>query len=381
METIYLDNSATSFPKPPEVYEAIAYATKYGVNADRGGYSLARQTGEMIQRTRDSIAELAGIADPCNVVLTPSATIALNIVLFGLQWSYGDNVYVSPFEHNSVLRPLYRLRDVCKVSLRTMPVERGNLSYDVDELEKQFKRVRPKLVVVNHGSNVCGVVAPLREIARLAKEYGALMLVDAAQTLGTIPVNMFEQDIDYLVFAGHKELYGPIGVGGLVVNTSIKLEPLIFGGTGVMSELEGMPDEYPFRLEAGSQNAAAIAGLAAGIRFVKGNPDIKGEKLRLFDLLLDQFRRYPEVKVFASPDKDNRLPIVSCTVSGYTPQEFAMVLDRHFGIAVRAGLHCSPKAHEFLGTAPLGAVRFSIGALNTEQDILRVGEALDALFS
>lgn len=219
------------------------------------------------------------------------------------------------------------------------------------------------------------------EIALLAKEYGALVLVDAAQTLGTIPVSMVEPPIDYLVFSGHKDLCGPIGVGGLIINSPVRLEPVIFGGTGVHSELEGMPTEYPHRLEVGSPNAAAIAGLSAGLDFVNNNQHIRSHKERLFQLLLDELEKYPEIKVYASRDESNRLPVVSCTVSGYTPQEFAMVLDRHFNIAVRAGVHCAPKAHEFLGTAPLGAVRFSLGAFNTEQDIVRVAEALATLLS
>jgi len=381
VDLVYLDNSATSHPKPPKVYVAIDAMTRCGVNADRGGYGLARQTGQVIQKARESLARLVGVQRSSNVIFAPSATIALNMVLFGLRWSYGDNVYLSPFEHNSVLRPLYRLRDQWDVNLRMILVERKSLDYDLDELRKQFRRYRPKLVVTNHGSNVCGVVAPLREIALLAKEYGALVLVDAAQTLGTIPVSMVEPPIDYLVFSGHKDLCGPIGVGGLIINSPVRLEPVIFGGTGVHSELEGMPTEYPHRLEVGSPNAAAIAGLSAGLDFVNNNQHIRSHKERLFQLLLDELEKYPEIKVYASRDESNRLPVVSCTVSGYTPQEFAMVLDRHFNIAVRAGVHCAPKAHEFLGTAPLGAVRFSLGAFNTEQDIVRVAEALATLLS
>ena len=380
METIYLDNSATSFPKPPEVFDAIASMMKHGVNADRGGYTLARETGKVVDKARESLARLVGVNEPSNVVFTPSATIALNTVLFGLSFSYGDNIYLSPFEHNSVLRPLYRLRDFWNVNLRMMPVERSELVYNLDELNKEFKRNRPKLVVVNHGSNVCGLVAPLTEIAALARDYGAWVLVDAAQTLGTIPIDMLKQNVDFLVFAGHKDLLGPIGVGGLVINNSTNIEPFIFGGTGVESKLENMPPEYPHRLEAGSLNVSAIAGLLAGIDFVKHKIDIRERKQRLFASLLDLLGRYPEVKAFASPNHQTRLPIVSCTVAGYTPQEFATVLDRHFNIAVRAGLHCAPKAHEFLGTAPLGAVRFSIGAFNTERDIATVGEALEQLF-
>jgi len=381
VKAVYLDNSATSFPKPQEVHDAVASMMKWGVNADRGGYSLARQTGRVVQQAREAVRDLVGIEESNRVVFAPSATVALNMVLFGLNWGYGDHVYLSPFEHNSVLRPLYRLQQVWRITLRQIPISRKDFVYDLDQLRREFRKYRPKLVVLNHGSNVCGVVAPLKELASLAKEYEALILVDAAQTLGSIPINMVDCNIDYLVFAGHKDLYGPIGVGGIVVNTSASLEPLIYGGTGVESELEDMPLEYPHRLEAGSPNVVAIAGLSAGIDFVKKNQDLRLRKEKLFRLLLEQFQKHPEITTFASPYEKNRLPIAACTVAGYTPQEFATILDRHFNIAVRAGLHCAPKAHQFLGTSPLGAVRFSIGAFNTEQDILAVGEALEQIFN
>lgn len=380
MEVIYLDNSATSYPKPKEVYDAVDSMTRRCVNVDRGGYSLAKETGELIQRTRESLASLVRMNKPSNVIFTPSATVALNTVIFGLDWSYGDNIYYTPFEHNSVLRPLYRLRNLQKVNLRMIPVERADFTFNLDALNKELLRHKPKLVVISHGSNVCGVIAPIKEIAELAKDYDAAVLVDAAQTLGTVPIDMVNDNIDYLVFAGHKELYGPIGVGGLIINSSTKLEPFILGGTGTESELEDMPSAYPQRLEAGSLNAPAIAGLAAGVEFVKNNPQILSFELKLLDILLETFSKYPEIKVYVSPDKENRLAIASCTAAGYTPQEFASILDQHFNIAVRAGLHCAPKAHDFLGTAPLGTVRFSIGAFNAEEDMFKVGQALEQVF-
>lgn len=381
MHTAYFDNSATSFPKPQEVYDAMDNVIReYGVNADRGGYSLARKTGTLIQNARTSMTELVGIHDSQNVIFTPSATIALNTVLLGLDWENGDTVFITPFEHNGVLRPLYHLRESFGIRIKEIPVERNNLEFDLDALEEAFIKHNPKLVVVNHGSNVCGVVAPLTHIAEMAKRYGALVLVDTAQTIGCIDIDMVEQQLDFLVFAGHKNLYGPIGIGGVVINSNIRLRPLFYGGTGNDSESEYMPLEYPSRLEAGSPNIGAIAGLAAGLEFVKDNAQIREHEQALFNLLLDELDNYPEITVFASRNSESRLPVVSCTVAGYTPQEFATVLDRHFGIAVRAGLHCAPVAHKFLGTAPLGTVRFSIGAFNTLKDIEAVVQALDQLF-
>lgn len=381
MDTVYLDNSATSFPKPTEVYEAMDRVIRqYGANADRGGYWLARQTGAIIQKTRSSLAELVGIHDSRNVVLTPSATVALNTVLLGLEWKCGDNIFISPFEHNGVLRPVYHLRESVDVQLREIPVHRNSLEFDLEALEESFAKHHPRLVVINHGSNVCGVIAPVTEIARRAKKYEALVLVDAAQTIGFLDIDVMKQEIDFLVFAGHKGLCGPIGVGGIVINSDVQLKPFIFGGTGIDSASEYMPLEYPSRLEAGSPNAVAIAGLSAGLEFVKTNPWIRDHEQGLLESLLEELGKYPEISIFVSQDADNRLPVVSCTAAGYTPLEFATVLDQHFGIAVRAGLHCAPKAHDFLGTAPLGTVRFSIGVFNKEKDIETVVQALNQLF-
>ncbi len=382
MDTVYLDNSATSFPKPSVVYDAMEKAAReFGVNSARGGYSLAQTTAGLIRKTRSSLAELVGLPTGQQIVLTPSATIGLNTVLFGLEWNSGDNVYLTPFEHNGVLRPLYHLRESRGIKLWDIPVERDSLIFDLDALKECFEKNKPKLVVVNHGSNVCGLVAPIEQIALLAKRYDALMLVDAAQTLGVFDIDMGKWQLDFVVFAGHKSLFGPIGVGGIAINSCVQLKPFIYGGTGSESELEDMPTDYPERLEAGSPNIVAIAGLCAGIEHVRENAHLKSRERQLFSELINVLNKYPEIKVYLSNCVERRLSVLSCTVAGYTPVEFATVLDQHFGIAVRAGLHCAPRAHQFLGTAPLGAVRFSLGPGNTDEDIDAVSNALEQLFA
>jgi selenocysteine lyase/cysteine desulfurase len=254
------------------------------------------------------------------------------------------------------------------------------MTFDLDALKESFDKNKPKLVVVNHGSNVCGVVAPMEQISLLAKRYDALVLVDAAQTLGVLDIDMEKLQIDFLVFAGHKSLLGPIGIGGIAINSRVHLKPFIYGGTGSESESEDMPVDYPERLEAGSPNIVAIAGLYAGIEHVRQNAHLKCHERQLFCELINVLSKYPEIKVYASSCAERRLSVLSCTVAGYTPVEFATVLDQHFGIAVRAGLHCAPRAHQFLGTAPLGTVRFSLGPYNTDADIDALSKALEQLF-
>ncbi len=371
MSIIYFDNSATSFPKPESVYEEMDFVSRnYGVNAGRGSYRLAHKAGELIEETRELIAKLVNLSDTKNVIITPSATIALNIVLRSISWEAGDNVFYSPFEHNSVSRPLHSLKESHLINLIEIPVCKKGQTYDLIKLEEKFQQVNPKLLVVNHGSNVCGVIAPVEKLAALTHRYGGQVLVDGSQTLGLIPVDLLNSKIDYFAFAGHKNLYGPIGVGGLLINTDIIIKPLIFGGTGSHSEDLKMPLEYPDRLEAGSPTIIAIAGLRAGIKWVEKNKEaIWNKKKLIFNAFLDVLKLFPQITLWGNNNISEYLPVASCSFEGFTPQEMAMVLDQNYDIAVRPGLHCAPLAHKHLGSFPDGTVRFSFGYFNSIDEI------------
>lgn len=381
MKSIYFDNGATTFPKPEIVYRFMDEVSReYGVNAGRGSYNLANRAGILIEETRVLLAKMVNLPDHRRIIFTPSATIALNNVLFGLDLQTGDNVYISPFEHNSVLRPLEVLRHRLNLNIIEIPLNKDSLAFDLDKLQELFSVFKPRLMVINHASNVCGVIAPIKELTILAHKYGSQVLVDGAQAIGLLPLDIQEVDCDYYVFAGHKNLYGPLGIGGVIINNEDLLTPFIVGGTGINSEELVMPEEYPYRLEAGSPNIIAIAGLNAGIRWLKGQKGLLEKEQELFSTLLQILESFPEINVIGKTDIENMLPVVSCTFDGYTPQEMAMILDQNFNIAVRAGLHCAPLAHKFLGTFPLGTVRFSIGYFNNTQDVEYLEESLHRIY-
>jgi len=363
--TIYFDNSATTFPKPEEVYQMMDYAARnFSVNAGRSSYKLAQKAEEIIFETRTLLANLTNFQNPENVILMPSATIALNTILNGQDWEIGDNVYYTPFEHNSVLRPLQYLSEKFHLNLHQIPVDEQEQYYKVNELEEEFSKAKPKLVVINHVSNVIGLIAPIKEITSLAHKYGAKVLVDGAQALGAVPIDLNDIKCDYYVFAGHKNLFGPFGIGGVYINTNDPVPPFIIGGTGSQSNLLTMPEDYPEHLEAGSPNIIAIAGLNAGIKWLNQQSNIFEKKQELFNQLFDTLIQFDNIIVYNKPNSKNQfMPIIACNFEGYTPQEVAIALDQNHNIAVRAGLHCAPLAHKFLNL-PQGTLRFSLSIIN-----------------
>jgi cysteine desulfurase family protein len=378
---IYFDNAATTFPKPEVVYDTLDRVTRtLSVNSGRGGYRLASQAGMIIDETRRFLAELVNISDDRKVIFMPSATIALNTVLNGINWLAGDNVYFSPFEHNSTLRPLEVLKNKFHLNLIEMPFNKINCEAELNKLEQMLKRFRPKLAILSHASNVCGIITPVAEVTQLVHKYGGQILVDGAQTLGLVPIDLTKTKCDYYVFAGHKNLYGVFGVGGIIVNNDYLLEPSIVGGTGTNSEELVMPYDYPGRLEAGSPNINAIAGLNAGIKWLKEQQGLLDKERRLLGEFFSLVSDYPEIKVVGIEAVDKMVPVVSCVFEGYTPQEIALTLDQNFNIAVRAGLQCAPLAHRFLGTMPLGTVRFSFGIHNNKRDLELLDEALKEIY-
>lgn len=366
---IYLDNSATSFPKPPTVVEAMSdYLTNYGASPGRSAHGLSVKAAREVFETREMLAEFFNNGSSERVIFSANATLALNIAIKGLL-KPGDHAIISNMEHNSVHRPMRYLErnGIIELSLARCDSE-GYI--DLDDLKSLF-RMNTKLVAVIHGSNVAGTVQPIREIGNICRQHGAIYLVDAAQTAGFIPIDMQLDQIDVLAFTGHKKLYGPPGIGGLCINKDVQIATFIHGGSGSHSESDLHPDFYPDTLEAGTPNTVGIIGLKAGLDFVikKGLEKIRKTQSGLTHLLIDELNNLDKVKIYGPESAENRLPLVSLTIEGMLPSMLSELLDRQYGIMSRSGLHCSPLAHKTIGSFPQGASRLSIGAFNTEADI------------
>lgn len=371
---LYMDNAATSFPKAPGVARAVYdYLTSIGASAGRGGHILARKADAILWETRELVASLLGAPDPKGVIFTMNVTQALNVALFGLLRE-GDHVVTTSMEHNSVMRPLKHLEKTRGIRISIAKGDQRGIirAQDVVGLIQENTR----LVVMNHASNVTGGLLPIREVA---KEKGpALMLVDAAQTAGSVPMDMSQWGIDLVAFTGHKSLLGPTGVGGLCIGPGVEIPPMILGGTGTRSESHDHPLELPLGLEAGTHNMAGIAGLRASLQYLKevGVDSIRAREESLMDQFLKALSELPAVHTYGPGDARCMVPVVSINIPGMHPTHLASVLEEGFGILVRAGLHCSPSAHQTINTFPDGTVRISFGPFGTENQLLRVIEAL-----
>jgi cysteine desulfurase family protein len=365
---IYLDNAATTFPKPEAVYrEMDSFYRNFGGNAGRGANPLARRAMGLVSETR---ALAQHWLDAPEVVFTPSATIALNTVIFGAQLRQGDMVYVSPFEHNSVLRALEQLRKTIGVEIRVLPFDRQTFTCQLDKVKNLFRVEPPAMVCITQVSNVFGIVLPVVEIATLARQSNSsvIIAVDGAQAAGLKPLPM--PMIDALIFSGHKSLYGPYGVAGIAFGHSWRPTTFIFGGTGTQSESIDMPEEGTARYEAGSMNVSAIAGLNAALRWLNevGRQAINSRLADLSIALEEALQKQLQIKIVGNK-QSLESGIFSFGFLTVTPQQIETVLGANH-IAVRAGLHCSPWAHEFAGTIKSGGlVRVSLGYFNTEADI------------
>lgn len=381
MSLIYLDNAATSFPKPPQVVEAIVhFLTRIGANAGRSGHRLSVEAGRIVYGTREALAELFHITDPLRIVFGHNVTEMINLVLRGFLRP-GDHVVTSSMEHNSVMRPLRALeREGVEVSV--VPCSPEGL-LDPADLEKAL-RPNTRLIVLNHASNVTGTILPVKEAGRIARRHGIFLLVDAAQTAGVYPIDAEADGIDFLAFTGHKGLLGPTGTGGLYIGPRVPLDelrPLKRGGTGSRSEQEEQPDFLPDKYESGTQNAAGLAGLGAGVRFIleKGVEEIRRHELELTALLLEGLSSIKKVRLYGPADLSLRIGIVSFNIEGMEPSDVALALDEEFGIMCRPGLHCAPAAHKTIGTFPRGTVRFSVGVFNTKEEMEKAIEAVKKL--
>ncbi|MHB8170942.1 MAG: aminotransferase class V-fold PLP-dependent enzyme [Thermincolia bacterium] len=375
---VYLDNAATTFPKPEEVYSFMdRFYRECGVNVGRGQHRLADKAGSLVKETRLLLLEMFNCPQK-QVIFTPSATESLNLILQGVSWKDGYTVYITPFEHNAVLRVLYHLQKMYSLSIEELRVNKNNMTYDVEGIKYQFQSKKPDVVIMSHASNVCGLVAPIKEIFDLSKVYNAVNILDMAQTAGLIQTDLSIVNADYVVFAGHKTLYAPYGVAGIIFNKKASLKPLLYGGTGIESANPDLPITIPERYEVGSINIQAISGLNAALQWIMdiGISKIHQRETENLNQLLDVLRDFDNIEIIGLANPHNHIGVVSCVFDGYSSDNIGQVLSNN-GIAVRTGLHCAPNAHRFLGTFPDGTVRFSVGYFNTNQDFIKLKGTLD----
>jgi len=376
---IYLDNAATSWPKPESVYQTMdEFLRKKGGNPGRGSHSMAVAARETVEETRLLIARFINASEVERVIFTLNCTEALNLGLKGLLRP-GDHVITSCIGHNSVVRPLRKLEQQGVKITRLPPCpETGVMSlHDIEEAITQ----ETKLVVVTHASNVTGTIQPIEEYAVVARKYDLIFMVDAAQTAGKYPIDVQASNIDLLAFSGHKGLFGPPGTGVLYVGNRVGLDPLREGGTGSYSEQEEQPYLLPDRYESGTINSVGISGLGAGLRYIfsEGLERISAHGQYLIDRLIEGLANVPKVRLYGAKDRSKQAPIVSLNIEGYEPGEVGAILDQAFDVKVRAGLHCAPGAHRTLGTFPLGTVRLSPGYFNTKEEIDLTVHALEKI--
>jgi cysteine desulfurase / selenocysteine lyase len=368
---IYLDNAATSWPKPPEVLKAMTEVLeRAGGNPGRSGHRLSIAAARVIYETREDIARLFHADDPLRVIFTSNATHALNLALRGML-KPGDRVVVTSMEHNAVMRPLRHLEKQ-GVDVQVVPCALDG-SLDTGILAGALGK-KASLVVINHASNVTGTILPITESSRLAHSAGALLLVDAAQSAGVIPIDMQATGINLLAFTGHKGLQGPPGTGGLVISRDVdtsRIEPLMRGGTGSRSESEHQPEELPDKFESGTANLAGIAGLQAGIRWlvVRGIASIRRQEQEMVRMLREGLSPIPGVRLYGTQDAERSIAIISFTMAGKRVSEIGLRLDKEFGTMSRVGLHCAPAAHRTIGSFPEGTVRLAPGAFTTMEEI------------
>ncbi|TLS35140.1 aminotransferase class V-fold PLP-dependent enzyme [Pseudalkalibacillus caeni] len=377
---IYFDNAASSFPKPPAVSEAVMEAiTEYGANPGRSGHALATRAGNVINQTRKKLAGLFGLSDPNHVVFANNATAALNQGIKGFPFTKGDHVLTTSYEHNSVRRPLEALKREKGIAVSYFKPEQ-NGDFDIGQFEKEILP-ETRMIIASHASNLTGMILPIEEIGELAKKRNIRFLVDASQSAGILPIHMEKMHIDLLAFPGHKGLLGPQGTGALLIGGTIDLNPLIHGGTGGASEEIGQPDEMPARFESGTLNTPGIAGLSAGIDEVNrlGIRQIFGHEWELTKRFMDGLDIIGGITYYGPEKNVERTSVVPFTIEGIDSHEIAIILDQHYQMAVRAGLHCSPIGHESIGTIEKGAVRVSFGLYNTTEEVEKLLQAIEEI--
>lgn len=381
-QRIYLDNAATSWPKPDAVYAAVdRYLRENGAPAGRSAYGEASRAERLVRDARAGVAALLDVEEPGRVIFTSNGTASLNLAIHGLLRP-GDHVVTSVVEHNSVLRPLRHLEEHHGIEVTRLGCGTDGI-VDPDDFQ-QALRSHTKLVVLVHASNVTGAIQPTAEIGKIARGRGIPFLVDAAQSLGQLPFTFADLHCDLLAAPGHKGLLGPLGTGVLVLGEGVaeKLVSTQQGGTGTKSELDRQPDDLPDKYESGNHNVPGIVGLGAGLDYLRerGVNDVRRHHVELCGRLLEGLRGLERITLYGPADPEARVGVVSLSVHGYDPQEIAATLDAGYRMGVRAGIHCAPRMHQALGTLEKGGtVRFSVGPFNTKDDIDQAIQAVTDL--
>ena len=376
-DLIYLDNAATSHPKPEVVYLAVDAALRNGVSPGRGGYRLAITADRLVFETREALAKLFHAPDSDGFIFTPNATAAINQALFGLLGP-GDRVVTTSMEHNAVVRPLRALQDRGVEVIKVAAEKETGIVAEAN-LKSACRAKATKLLLVSHCSNVTGSLQPVSELGRWCRSRGILFMVDGAQTAGCLPIDFQQLDVDLFAASGHKGLLGPPGTGFLYVRPGLQLTPLLFGGTGSNSSSDLAPENLPERLEPGPPNAPGLAGLLAAVGFLleTGVAEIRRQESRLICLLVEGLQRIPGVFLYGPEKIGLRGGVVSFNLRGHDPAAVGFLLDQQKNICVRAGLHCAPDAHHSIGTFPQGTIRVSPGYFSTEKDIEEFLAALE----
>lgn len=370
---IYFDNAATTLHKPQEVIEAVIKAMSSMGNVGRGNTSASMEATHTVFDTRENLAKFFNIKDSSRIAFTCNSTEALNIAIKGI-FKNGDNIITTMLEHNSVLRPLYEMEEK-GVELSFVKTDKlGNISYE--EMESLIKN-NTKAIICTHGSNLTGNLIDIKRVGEICKKYNLLFIVDASQTAGVFPIDVEDMNIDVLCFTGHKSLLGPQGTGGIFVREGVEIKPLKSGGTGILTYSKSQPQIMPTYLEAGTLNGHGIAGLNAGIEFINkiGMNKIREKEDSLMWRFYNGVKNLPHIKIYGDFSKKERCPIVTLNIGEYDSGDIAEEL-LNFGISTRAGGHCVPLMHEALGTVEQGAVRFSFGYFNTEEEVDKVIEIL-----
>ncbi|WP_418586283.1 aminotransferase class V-fold PLP-dependent enzyme [Intestinibacter sp.] len=376
---IYLDNAATSFPKPKEVADAVYdFMINNGTSSGRGSYKKAMQSDYIVYECRKLIGNLFNFDDPKKVVFTSNVTDSLNIAIRGIL-KENDHVITSSLEHNAVWRCLKTLEKDINIKIDTVECSKDGITNPEDI--KKYIRKDTALIVFTQVSNVLGTIQPIKEIGKIARENKIVFLVDAAQSAGAMKIDIKEDNIDILAFTGHKSLLAPMGTGGLIINTDIDIKPLKAGGTGGDSAYEYQPDYYPNHLETGTSNVSGIAGLRAAIKFLnrEGIDNIHNKEKELTKYALQRLETVKDIEIYGPKDCEKILSVISFNIKNKRPEDISTILDQKYDIMLRAGLHCAPTAHSVINTKDRGSLRIGIGYFNTKDDIDKLVEALNNL--
>jgi cysteine desulfurase family protein len=365
---VYLDNAATSFPKPEVVYTTIDHVLReVGANPGRSGHKMAIDASRYIYDARVELATLFNVPDEKNIIFTYNTTDSLNIGIKGLL-KPGDHAVTTSMEHNSVLRPLHKLNGIGVTFTEVRCKDTGEL--DPADVEKAINE-KTRLIVATHASNICGTIINIDAISEVAKKHGVIFMVDAAQTAGAVNIDLQSSHVDMLACAGHKSLFGPQGTGVLYVRDGLKLDTVKEGGTGSHSESLVQPDELPDKFESGTLNTPGIAGLGAGVRYILSETvdRIREKEMTLVSHILDEFKKMDDVMLYGVLDPKKQTSVISFNVKGLECSEVGYTLDSTYNIMTRVGVHCSPSGHKTLGTFPEGTVRASVGYFNTHEEV------------